>query len=277
MPVVLDVDTGVDDALALLLAVRHQALDLRAVSCVAGNAPVDQVVANTLKALDAADAPDVPVARGADRPTRGKVPASTRSLHGADGMADLGLPASSREPIADDAVELLRTAIAGSSRPVTLVLLAPMTNVALLLRRHPDIVGGIERIVVMGDPERGDFNVGHDPEAAATVLDRGLPVTTYGLSVFHAVTVPTADARRLAASVDPGARMAGRLLGHQARRFGPDQATLGDAGALAAVVDPAGLTTTRRGDQVDVAVSVDGARYRRLFLDALLTARPGRQ
>src|SRR4029079_2467810 len=95
--VILDVDTGVDDALALLLAVRSVDLDVRAVTCVAGNADVDQVVRNTLVVLDAAGAPDGPVARGADRRLL-EPPRHARRVHGADGMADLGLPDSQRRP-----------------------------------------------------------------------------------------------------------------------------------------------------------------------------------
>ena len=136
VPVVLDVDTGVEDALALLLAVRHPALELRAVSCVAGNTHVDQVVANTLKVLDAAGAGDVPVARGAERPLL-EPARDAHHVHGADGMADLGLPDSPRRPVDVHAVELLRRTILDSAEPVTLVTLAPMTNAALLLRTYP--------------------------------------------------------------------------------------------------------------------------------------------
>ena len=90
-PVVLDVDTGVDDACALLLAAPHPALDLRAVSCVGGNAPVDDVVRNTLRVLETAGRADVPVARGAERPLL-ETPLHARHVHGEDGMADLGWP-----------------------------------------------------------------------------------------------------------------------------------------------------------------------------------------
>ena len=97
VPVVLDVDTGVDDACALLLAARHPGLDLRAVTCVAGNADVDQVVRNTLTVLAAAGRGDVPVARGAARPLL-EPARDARHVHGEDGMGDLdhdalGLPA----------------------------------------------------------------------------------------------------------------------------------------------------------------------------------------
>lgn len=90
-PIVLDVDTGVDDACALLLAALHPALDLRAVSCVGGNAPVDDVVRNTLLVLETAGRTDVPVGRGAERPLL-ESPVDARHVHGDDGMADLGWP-----------------------------------------------------------------------------------------------------------------------------------------------------------------------------------------
>src|SRR5882757_8369019 len=130
--IILDVDTGVDDALAILFAVRHPDLRLRAITCVAGNADVDQVVANTLRVLDAAGAPDVPVARGADRPLL-EPRRDARHVHGTDGMGDLGLPASARQPVAVHAVELLRREILAAPTPVTLITLAPLTNIALLL------------------------------------------------------------------------------------------------------------------------------------------------
>ena len=96
---ILDVDTGVDDALALLFAVRHPALRLLGVTCVAGNVGVDQVVINTLKVLDAAGAPaDLPVASGATRPMIAAADLN-RSVHGLDGLADLGLRNPSRHPV----------------------------------------------------------------------------------------------------------------------------------------------------------------------------------
>jgi inosine-uridine nucleoside N-ribohydrolase len=304
--VILDVDTGIDDALALLLAVRSPALDLRAVTCVAGNAAVDQVVRNTLKVLDAAGAPDVPVARGADRPLL-EPARDARHVHGDDGMGDLGLPDSPRTAAGVHAVELLRATLEAAPRPVTVVPLAPMTNIALLLRTYPHVAERIERIVFMGGAAAtgnataaAEFNVWHDPEAAAIVLASGVPLTMYGLDVFYEVTVDAEAAQRLAGSEDPAARLAGRLLLRQHERHSP---TIGDAGAVAAVIAPEGLTTAhhpvrvelhgrwsrgqtvvdrraRTGDldndphnlppgMVDVAVGVDADRYRALFLQAL--------
>ena len=95
IPIVLDVDTGVDDACALLLAALHPGLDLRAVTCVGGNARLDDVVRNTLTVLDTCGREDVPVAAGADRPLL-EEPVDARHVHGDDGMGDLDWPRSSR-------------------------------------------------------------------------------------------------------------------------------------------------------------------------------------
>jgi pyrimidine-specific ribonucleoside hydrolase len=174
IPVILDVDTGVDDALALLLAARHPGLDLRAVTCVAGNAAVPQVVTNTLAVLAAAGRTDVPVARGAARPLVDP-PREARHVHGEDGMADLdhaalGLPQETAGADPRHAVELLRDLLCGTDEPVTLVPLAPLTNIALLLRLYPEAAKGLRRIVFMGGAASvgnatasAEFNIRHDP------------------------------------------------------------------------------------------------------------------
>ncbi|MFE7811959.1 nucleoside hydrolase [Streptomyces sp. NPDC057433] len=278
IPVIIDCDTGVDDALALLFAVRHPGIDLRAVTCVAGNTDVDGVVRNTLTVLETAGAPVVPVARGAERPLV-EAPRSAAHVHGRDGMGDLGLPAPRRTPADVDAVTLLRHEILASPRPVTLVPTAPLTNIALLLRTHPEVTRNIERIVFMGGAAGAgnatpvaEFNVWHDPEAAAILLTAGVPITMYGLDVFNRVVVPAAEVHRLRASAEPGARLAGDLLAHRpaapgttaggpgttavrATAGGPDETAggLGDAGALCAVVDPEGLTTHRLPVEVSLA------------------------
>lgn len=306
-PVVLDVDTGVDDALALLFAARHPALDLRAVTCVAGNVGVDQVVLNTLTVLDAAGAPDVPVARGAAVPLVQK-PAPLRPVHGVDGLGDVGWPPSSRTADERNAVELLRAELTAGG-PITLIALAPLTNIALLLRMYPDVVDGIARFVFMGGSAgRGnataaaEFNTWHDPEAAAVVLDvlaaSDTPVLMYGLDVFYGPAVPSADAEELSQAADPAVRLAGRLLRYRLSREDGTATTIGDAGAVCAVADPDGLRTQHlpvrvelagtltRGQTVvdrrpyaepapgiDVALDVDGRRYVDLWRSTVAGAR----
>lgn len=312
IPVIIDCDTGVDDALALLFAVRHPGLDVRAVTCVAGNTDVDGVVRNTLTVLEQAGAGDIPVARGAERPLI-EPARSARHVHGEDGMGDLGLPAPTRVPVDVDAVTLLKREILASPRPVTLIPMAPLTNIALLLRTHPEVVRNIERIVFMGGAVAtgnatpvAEFNVWHDPEAAAVLLTAGVPITMYGLDVFKRVLVPAADVQRLRASPQPRLRMAGELLAHRDPATSGDPTPtggLGDAGAVCAVVDPEGLTTEllpvevslapgptrgqtvvdrrpRPGESeihegerevalVNVGLEVDGERYVKLWLTAV--------
>lgn len=316
MPILLDVDTGVDDACALLLAARHPGLDLRAVTCVAGNAGVDQVVRNTLAVLEAAGQADVPVARGAARPLL-EAPRSARHVHGEDGMADIGLPPPKAAADPRHAVQLLHDVLLEArelGERVTLVPLAPLTNIALLLRTYPQVAAALDRIVFMGGAAlvgnataAAEFNVFADPEAAAVVLDAatdlGVPVTMYGLDVFYDVRVSLEQARALQAEGGASARLAGQLLEYQCARFAAESATIGDAGAVCAVLDPEGLGTQRlpvrveltgtwtrgqtivdrrpwSGDHhadphglapalVDVALAVDGPRYADLWAQAV--------
>ncbi|MBD0842213.1 nucleoside hydrolase [Streptomyces sp. TRM68416] len=312
IPVIIDCDTGVDDALALLFAVRHPGLDVRAVTCVAGNTDVDGVVRNTLTVLEHAGAGDIPVARGAERPLIEPVRTADH-VHGRDGLGDLGLPAPTRVPVDVDAVTLLRREILASPRPVTLIPMAPLTNIALLLRTHPEVVRNIERIVFMGGAVAAgnatpvaEFNVWHDPEAAAILLTAGVPITMYGLDVFTQVRVGAADVQRLRASAEPSLRLAGDLLAHRDPATSGDPTptgALGDAGAVCAVVDPGGLTTEllpvevslasgptrgqtvvdrrphpgeseihegeREQTLVDVALGVDAERYVKLWLSTV--------
>ena len=272
VPVILDVDTGVDDACALLFAARHPGLHLVAVTCVGGNAPVDDVVRNTLVVLDAAKRRDVPVARGAARPLVER-PRHARHVHGDDGMADLGWPPSPQLPDPRHGVELLRDVLldaAGTGDPddlVTLVPLAPLTNIALLLRTYPEAAAGLRRIVFMGGAAAqgnatasAEFNVFHDPEAAAVVLDAaaelGVPVSMYGLDVFNAPTLRDAEAAEMVdaggACGDRAAELAGLLIDFQCHRFGTD-ATIGDAGAVVSLVAPQLLTWAEHPVRVELA------------------------
>ncbi|MFK4730658.1 nucleoside hydrolase [Agromyces mediolanus] len=315
IPVVLDVDTGVDDALALLLAVRHPALDVLAVSCAGGNVPLAQVVENTRRVLDLADAPPVPIAAGMHRPLV-ETPQDASYVHGRTGLGTLELPPSERPVEEVHAVELLRRTLLAAPEPVTVIALAPLTNVAVLLRMHPEVAPRIARIVMMGGAigagnatAAAEFNVWHDPEAAEIVLTSGVPVVMYGLEPFYTATVGADRIAELGRSADPVARAAGSLLAHLAgvtededRVGSAGAAAIGDAGTVAAVIDPAllrlhrapvrvalaegptrgctvvdlrtglgagGAETKDAGSHVEVVTGLDGARCAGLFLAAI--------
>jgi pyrimidine-specific ribonucleoside hydrolase len=265
LPVVLDVDTGVDDACALLLAALHPRLDLRAVTCAGGNAPLADVVRNTLVVLETAGRGDVPVGVGATRPLL-EEPVDARHVHGSDGMADLGMPAPTLRPDPRPAIDLLRDTIeeqAAAGAPVTVVPLAPMTNLALLARVHPRAFARIGRIVFMGGgveisnaTAAAEFNVFHDPEAAAIVLaacsEHDVPVTMYGLDVFYdplVTDVQVADLRELDT---PVAHLAAGLISFHHRRFANAGATIGDAGAVGILIEPDAVHTERLPVRVEL-------------------------
>jgi pyrimidine-specific ribonucleoside hydrolase len=244
--------------------VKHPGIDLIGVSCVTGNASLERVVENTLRVLDVAGAADIPVAAGAVRPLLAP-PRSAGHVHGEDGLAGIVLPESARVPDPGGAVELLRRVILGHPEPVTIVALAPQTNLALLLRTYPEVAANVARIVFMGGSAGignatavAEFNVWHDPEAAAAVLDAGVPCYMYGLDVFMRVAIEEDHARHLAGSADPVVALAGQLLSHRIS-FSADQdavysGLIGDAGAVCALIDPEAL----RVETLPVRVELEG-------------------
>ena len=261
---ILDVDTGVDDAFAVLFAALHPEINLLGITCVDGNTNVDQVVANTLKVLDAAGAGDIPVARGAVRPLLG-VSQYAEYVHGADGMGDLGITPSNRRVDPRSAVELLRDLIEGSKDPVTLVPVAPLTNIALFLRAFPETAKKIHRIVLMGGSasagnatQAAEFNVWHDPEAAAIVFQSGVPITMYGLDVFMRPGITSEEALRLKNSAAPAAKFAGSLVDAFIERLHISPITLGDYGAVAMAIHPELFTT----EMFDVVVDTSSGPAR---------------
>ncbi|GGF20644.1 nucleoside hydrolase [Subtercola lobariae] len=278
IPVLLDVDTGVDDALAILFAVAHPGIHLLGVSCVAGNAALPQVVQNTLKMLDAADAGEVPVAGGAHRPLINPTRDASH-VHGSDGLGGIELPPTARQTYsiggeAVGAIEMMRRALLASPEPVTVVALAPQTNLALLLRAHPEVASKIERVLFMGGSASvgnatavAEFNVWHDPEAAAIVLDSGVKTFMYGLDVFNRVAVEHEKALELQSSSRVAERVAGQLIAHRmgvgAGREPVYTGLIGDAGALCALVDPDALRT----EHLPVYVELAGASRGQTVVD----------
>jgi inosine-uridine nucleoside N-ribohydrolase len=268
--VVLDVDTGIDDALALLYAVASPLLDLRGVSAVAGNVPVEVAARNSAAVLAVAGAADVPVAAGAAATTSGAGPRTGPTNHGPGGLGGVAVPSP------DDS-RILDLAALDVDEPFTLVGLAPMTNLPTLAPSAADVVLVGGELAVEEPPE---LNAGHDPAATARVLASGRPTTLYVIDVFEEVSVAPADVDRLRASARPAARLAGDLLAVRRSHL------IGDAGALVLLTHPelftveprsvglAGghLTEVPDGQQVDVVVAVDAEAVARAYVQVLLGA-----
>src|SRR5690348_6822687 len=155
-PMIIDCDPGHDDALALLLAAGDTRLRLLGVTTVAGNQTLDKTTKNALKILALAGVAGVPVAAGCDRPLVGDLTVA-EDIHGPSGLdgPDLDLPVGEAADV--HAVELMRRLIVSAADPVTLIATGPLTNVALLLRGHPEVMPHLRRIAFMGgSTDRGN-------------------------------------------------------------------------------------------------------------------------
>jgi len=204
---VVDTDPGQDDALALLLAFAHpEAFDLRLVTAVAGNVPLDRTTANALRVRDLARRGDVPVHAGMDRPML--VPLETAEfVSGPDGLAGAGLPPPASSPADGHAVDaLIRLVRAEPAGSVTVCALGPLTNLAMAFRLAPDIAPRLARLSVMGGAlslgnmtPAAEFNFYVDPHAAAIVLGAGVPTALFGLDLTHQALAAPSHLDRLAA------------------------------------------------------------------------------
>lgn len=196
-PVIIDTDPGIDDAVAIGIALASPALDVKLITTTGGNVSLENVTSNTLKLLKFWGR-NIPVAKGADSPlVRKLVDAST--IHGASGMEGYEFDGEARECLSDKvAVEAAYETLMASGEPVEIVAIAPLTNIALLLKVHPDAKEKIKRIVMMGGTlTRGnkgvlsEFNVATDPEAASIVFNSGVSLVMVGLDIaWQALILP---------------------------------------------------------------------------------------
>ena len=198
MPLLLDCDSGHDDAIAMLLALASPEVELVGVTTVAGNQSLDKTTANALRLLELARRADVPVAAGADQPLVRHL-GFADSAHGETGLDGPELQPPTGAPVDGHAVDFLAAEIRARDGRVVLVPTGPLTNGALLLALRPD--ARPERIVLMGGAigegnvtPAAEFNIWADPGAARRVFASGIDVTMVGLEVTHAAPMRRAHA-----------------------------------------------------------------------------------
>lgn len=196
-PIIIDTDPGIDDALAIAIALFSDELDVKLITTVAGNVGLDKVTLNALRLLKYFEREDVPVAMGAAEPLiRPYQDAS--SVHGKTGMEGFDFPEPTQKVLSENAVDAMRRVLLNSNEPITLLPIGPLTNIALLLKTYPEVKSKIQEIVLMGgSASRGnkgvmsEFNIVSDPEAAYIVFHSGLKVTMVGLDVgLKALVLP---------------------------------------------------------------------------------------
>jgi len=307
--VVLDCDPGHDDAMAILLAAASPAIELEAITTVAGNQTLDRVTLNAQRVCSVAGIDRVPIAAGCETPIR-RERIGAGEIHGVSGLDgfDWAEPRVSVDP--RNGVDLIiELALRDDPRALTVVAVGPLTNVATALLREPRIAEGIERISIMGGAiglgnwtPSAEFNIYADPEAADVVLRSGIPISLVPLEATHQALATEPILARIAALDTPVARMSVALLRFFAetyeRVFGFEAPAVHDPCAVASVIDPSilhlrpmnvaidldselglGRTvcdvygTTGRAPNAEVATGLDSDRFWELMLTALGTYR----
>lgn len=263
--IILDCDPGHDDVVALLLALGSPRIRVLAVTTVAGNQTLEKVTANALGTLALAGAEDVAVHAGCDRPLARELRVAA-DIHGESGLDGVTLPAPTREPREEHAVDRIIAEV--MDRPagtVTLVPTGPLTNIAAAVRREPRIVERVREVVLMGGACRGgnvtsaaEFNIHVDPEAADVVFRQDWPLTMVGLDATHQAI---ADDQVVAACAGLGTAVGSAmadLLGAFRRNYRDVQGLVGaplhDACTIAELIEPGLLQTVA----APVAVELQG-------------------
>lgn len=202
--ILLDTDPGIDDALAILLALVSPELSLEGLSVVHGNCSRDQAAANALSVLELAGASRIPVARGCELPLV-QPSLLAPETHGESGMGYARLPTPVTQPVPQHAVDFMIEKILSAPEEYTLVAIGPLTNIAMAIRKEPKIIPAIQEMVIMGGAIRhqgnttplAEFNTYVDPHAAHIVFHAGVPITLVPLDVTYQCILTPADVTRL--------------------------------------------------------------------------------
>ncbi|KEF35600.1 ribonucleoside hydrolase [Deinococcus sp. RL] len=270
LPVILDGDPGLDDAIAWLLALASpEELDVLAITTVHGNVGLDLTTRNAGVTLALAGA-DVPVYAGAERPLL-CAPLTAARVHGETGLPAADLPEPRRGPEAEHAVNFLVRAVRERPGEVTLVATGPLTNLALAFRLAPDLPGKVREVVWMGGSTGGgnrtpaaEFNALADPHAAHIVLTSGVPVRMYGLNVTMQAVATPERVGRLRGLGNRAGRVSADLLtfyaGVYRERYGLSGGALHDPLAVAAAIRPELCRTQPMNVQVEMQEGLNFGR-----------------
>ena len=224
--IILDTDPGIDDAMALFLALRSPEIEVIGLTTVFGNSTVAATTRNALNLLHVAGRPDIPVAQGAAQPLVIPLAKTGEFVHGQDAMGDIGwtdVLDPALKPIDKPAAQFIVEQVMARPGQITLVAIGPLTNLALALQLEPRIAQAARGVVIMGGSvvapgnvsPTAEANIYHDPHAAELVFGAGWPLTMAGLDVTTAVRM---DEASFAALRDAGTPI-GRFIGQIAPRY----------------------------------------------------------
>jgi inosine-uridine nucleoside N-ribohydrolase len=294
----LDVDTGVDDALAIAFAIRTGAV-LLGISTVAGNVNVDLATENTRRVLSHLGADSIPVHRGASRPLAVTY-RDAAHVHGENGLGGVVLPESRAPESGINGVQAILDAAARHAGELVVVATGPLTNIAMALSLRPAIVRQLRSLVIMGGAfsvpgnvtPHAEFNIYADPHAAAQVLAADWSdAVIVGLDVTHQTVLAREQWSRIDASTGPAAYLAQRIAERTFAERGMGGFYLHDPLAMAVALDRSlvetrpgkilvatdedrqGVTEVAGPGAVHVATGVDASRFETLFANALAIPR----
>jgi inosine/uridine nucleosidase len=254
LPLIIDSDPGLDDALAIGLALARPELEVLAVTTVGGNADVRHCTENALRLLHAYGRDDIPVAEGAAGPLVGKVVRATE-VHGEAGIGSTELPPATARAVPEHGVELIARLLHEHPEPVAIAPIGPLTNIALLLKLYPELADRIAHLSIMGgsigegnSTASAEFNIYADPEAADVVFRSGVPITMMGLDVTHQALLDRSAAEALRGTGTTSGRIAAELTD-----FALDRNMEWGGRTTAAIHDAVAVAHFAITDLVDVA------------------------
>ena len=307
--VILDADTGIDDALAIILLARSPEIELRAITAVSGNVHVDKTSINALKILEALNIRNVPVARGLGKPLLRNLEGADE-FHGKDGLGNSNLPLPKQQVDHRHAVDLLLEETSRAPGRITVVATGPLTNIAIALLREPNFARNVKELVIMGGAYAltpfgcgntnpvAEYNVFVDPEAASIVFQSGIPLTAVGLDVTADPKAAITETiyQRIKQATSDTSRLSVMMISQLMTKYGIFH--VHDPMAAAMVIDPSLFKTQKyhvdietvsplsRGQTIidrrewlpheskqppnaNVCISVDGPRLLNLFMERI--------
>jgi len=192
IPVIIDTDPGIDDAVALMTAFSLEQLDIKAVITVAGNVGIEKVTANARAVLSTLGVKNK-IYSGAKGPLMGADVIEAPEAHGVSGLGAYSLPQEKYHPLEKETgLEAYRQILEAADEPITVIAVGPLTNLALLIKAYPHLMAKIKQISIMGGglytgnhTPAAEFNILADPEAAEIVYQSGIPIIMAGLDITH--------------------------------------------------------------------------------------------
>ena len=306
--ILFDGDPGIDDALALLYALKSEKVKLEGITTVGGNISLDKTTLNALRILEITGNENVPVTRGVPKPLM-RVNKSVGEVHGADGLGNSGLPLPKIKEKSIHAVDFIIDTIMENPGEITLVPVGPLTNIAVSVIKEPRLKDYVKDLVIMGGAvttfgnitSEAEFNIYTDPEAAKIVFESGLPITLVGLDVTMKTLLTPSHLEEIVSANTPVTRFVDKIITHYMEFYknvvGVNGCGMHDPLAVGVAIDRS-LVKTRKlfvtvetrgefttgetvGDlrgskeglvhppNMDVCIDVDADRFIRSFIDVI--------